>query len=86
MRRGLAIVALSAAVFGAWWYAQPRTPAELYRARCAACHALPDMSRYQGNEMAEIVRMMRESNGGEDVIGGKEAALIARYLEEKWTP
>lgn len=86
MRRDLAIVALSAAVFGAWWYAQPRTPAELYRARCAACHALPDMSRYQRNEMAEIVRMMRESNGGEDVIGGKEAALIARYLEEKWTP
>lgn len=86
MRRGLAIVALSAAVFGAWWYVQPHTPPELYRARCAACHALSDMSRYQRNEMAEIVRMMRESNGGKDIISGKEAALIARYLEEKSTP
>lgn len=36
--------------------------------------------------MAGIVHIMRESNGGEDVISGKEAALIARYLEEKWTP
>ena len=86
MRRGLAVVALSAAVFGAWWYTQPPMPAELYRARCAACHALPDMSRYQRNEMAEIVRMMRESNGGEDVIGGKEAEIIARYLEETRIP
>ncbi len=36
--------------------------------------------------MAEIVRMMRESNGGEDVIGGKEAEIIARYLEETRIP
>jgi len=66
----------------AWWWSRPRTPEALYRARCAACHALPDLSRFAAADMAGIVAIMRSRNGADDVIDEQEAKVIVRYLEQ----
>jgi len=65
-----------------WWWSKPRTPEALYRARCAACHALPDLCRYAAEDMAEIVATMRTRNGADAVIDEEEAQAIVRYLEQ----
>lgn len=77
---GLALAASAGSA--AWWWSQTRTPEALYRIRCAACHALPDLSRYAANDMAEIVAAMRARNGADAVIDEEEAELIVRYLEQ----
>ncbi|MBW7850682.1 MAG: cytochrome c [Rhodospirillales bacterium] len=64
-----------------WWSSLPRTAEELFRDRCRRCHNLPDMSRYRSDEMAGIVRMMRERNGADGVIDETEAKNIVEYLE-----
>lgn len=66
----------------AWWWSRPRTPEALYRIRCAACHALPDLSRYAATDMGQIVATMRARNGADAVIDEEEAELIVRYLEQ----
>lgn len=77
---GLALVV--SAGLAAWWWSRPRTPEALYRARCAACHALPDLSRYAAADMAGIVTTMRTRNGADAVIDDEEAERIVRYLEQ----
>ena len=54
----------------------------LYRTRCSACHALPDLSRYAAADMAQIVATMRARNGADTVIDEGEAQIIVRYLEQ----
>lgn len=66
----------------AWWWSRPRTPEALYQARCAACHALPDLSRYSTADMAGIVATMRARNGADAVIDEEEARVIVRYLKQ----
>jgi mono/diheme cytochrome c family protein len=66
----------------AWWWSRPRTPEALYQARCAACHALPDLSRYRAADMAGIVATMRARNGADAVIDEEEARVIVRYLKQ----
>jgi len=86
-RRGsivAATLAIALAVSAAaWWVSQPRTPRELYEARCAACHALPDLSAYGPEQRAAIVATMRRKNGAAAVIDDKEAAMITSYLTEE---
>jgi hypothetical protein len=65
-----------------WWWSKPRTPEALYRARCAACHALPDLSCYADGDMAGTVATMRARNGADAVIDEEEADVIVRYLEQ----
>lgn len=77
---GLAFV-VSAGI-AAWWWSRPRTPEALYRARCAACHALPDLSRYAAADMVGIVATMRARNGADAVIDEEEARVIVRYMEQ----
>jgi len=74
------VLAVSAAT---WWSTRPRTARELYEARCAACHALPDMSGYSAEQRAAIVATMRRSNGAAGVIDEREAAEITGYLSEE---
>lgn len=85
-RAPLVAVAL-AVVFGAsvlaWWISQPRTPRELYEARCSACHALVDLSGYGPEQRAAIVATMRRSNGAAAVIDEHEAEMITGYLVEE---
>ncbi len=76
------LVLVVSAGIAAWWWSRPRTPEALYRARCAACHALPDLSRFAAADMAKIVATMRASNGADAVIDEEEAQLIVRYLEQ----
>ncbi|MBF0267730.1 MAG: cytochrome c [Alphaproteobacteria bacterium] len=64
-----------------WWITLPRTPEELYKARCAACHKLSDLSGYKKDEIEGIVRTMRTRNGADKVIDDEEAIIITRYLE-----
>jgi mono/diheme cytochrome c family protein len=82
MLAGGAIIGVIGGALG-WWWNQPRTPEELYKARCAACHALPDLSSYAPEDMASIVDTMRQQNGAADVISENEAAKIITYLENK---
>ena len=77
---GLALA--SSVGVAAWWWSRPRTPEALYRARCAACHALPDLSRFAAADMAGMVATMRASNGADAVIDEEEAQVIVRYLEQ----
>lgn len=77
---GLALA--SSAGVAAWWLSRPRTPEALYRARCSACHALPNLSRYPAADMASIVATMRARNGAGAVIDEEEARVIVRYLEQ----
>lgn len=65
-----------------WWWSKPRTSEALYRARCAAGHALPGLSRYASGDMAGIVATMRARNGADAMIDEEEADVIVRYLEQ----
>lgn len=81
------MVAVLAAVLAAsalaWWSSRPRTPRALYEARCAACHALADLSGYGPEQRAAIVATMRRSNGAAAIIDEREAAVIIDYLVEE---
>lgn len=66
------------------WIQIPRTPDELYRARCSACHDLPDLSGYQRHELAPLVNFMRTHNGAHRVISDEEAVAIIAWLEVHW--
>lgn len=75
----LAVCALA----GWWWLRQPRTPAELYAVRCAACHELPDVCAYRADERPAIVDMMLAQHGADEVIDAREAPLIAEFLAKE---
>lgn len=81
-----ALVGVVAAAAAAWWISRPRTPQELYEARCAGCHALPDLSGYGPEQRAAIVATMRRNNGAAAVIDEREAEIITRYLIEEVQP
>ena len=72
---------LVSAAIAAWLWPRPLTPEALYRARCAACHALPDLSRYAAADMAGMVATMRAHHGADAVIDEEEAQVIVRYLK-----
>jgi hypothetical protein len=56
MRVVVALTVLLFLVAGAWWWSGvPRTPKELYEARCSACHALADLSRHRPEELVAII-------------------------------
>jgi len=82
MRVVVVVAALLVLVAGAWWWANiPRTPKQLYEARCSACHALADLSRHRPEEMVTIIDTMRHRNGAASVIGAAEAQEIIGYLK-----
>lgn len=87
IRRGPSLVTLLAVVLAVsaavWWSTRPHTARELYEARCAACHALPDLSGYNAEQRAAIVATMRRSNGAAGVIDEREATEITGYLLEE---
>jgi mono/diheme cytochrome c family protein len=87
MRVVVAVTALLVLVAGAWWWASvPRTPKELYEARCSACHALADLSRHRPEEMVAIIDTMRHRNGAASVIDEAEAQKIIGYLKSLKDP
>lgn len=67
--------------FSWWWITLPRTPEEFFKARCSACHKLPNLAKYKKDDIEGIVRTMREKNGAKAVIDDEEAEIITRYLE-----
>ncbi|MDH3597535.1 MAG: cytochrome c [Rhodospirillales bacterium] len=87
MRVVVVVTALLVVSAGAWWWAGiPRTPKELYEARCSACHALADLSRRRPEEMVAIIDTMRHRNGAASVIGETEAQEIIGYLKSLKNP
>lgn len=87
MRVVVTLTALLVVAAGAWWWAGvPRTPQELYQARCSACHALADLSRYRSQEMVAVIETMRHRNGAASVISEAEAQEIIDYLRRANTP
>lgn len=83
--RWLAACLLAGVLLGGlwWWWRQSRTLEELFRARCSACHEVPDLSGYAREDMGAIVRTMRERNGADTVIDDEEARVIIDYLERR---
>ena len=67
-----------------WWLSQPRTPAELFRARCSSCHELrtAKICEFDPQLRAAIVGTMRRQHGADEVINKNEAQIIRHYLEE----
>lgn len=66
---------------GVWlWSGIPRTPKDLYEARCSSCHALADLSQRPSEELVDIIETMRHRNGAASVISETEAEEIVEYL------
>jgi mono/diheme cytochrome c family protein len=87
MQVAVALTALLVVVAGAWWWASlPRTPKELYEARCSACHALADLSRHRSEDVVAIIDTMRHRNGAAPVISETEAQEIIEYLRSPKSP
>lgn len=57
--------------------------ADLFRDRCARCHALPDPAQHAPEEWSKVVERMRENMRAAEVdeLSDAEAAAIAAYLE-----
>jgi hypothetical protein len=78
----VAVTAMLVVTAGAWWWASvPRTPKEIYEARCSSCHALADLSRYRPQELVAIINTMRHRNGAASVISETEAQEIIEHLK-----
>lgn len=69
-----------------WWWIQPRTPQELFRARCASCHELriERLCEFGPVLRPAIVEVMRHEHGADQVISADEALIIKQYLEEQF--
>ncbi|MEA3278274.1 MAG: hypothetical protein U9Q81_23880, partial [Pseudomonadota bacterium] len=69
---------------GHWWVTLPRTPEELFRARCSSCHELRTtrVCEFAAELRPAIVDTMRQLHGADEVIDDEEAVVIGRYLEE----
>jgi hypothetical protein len=78
----LVAVALLAAG-GWWWLSIPRTPKELFQARCTTCHALPNLCVYHPERRPMIVNTMRQERGATEVIDDAEAQMITTYLRSE---
>lgn len=87
MRVVAAVAGLLVVIVGVWWWAGiPRTPKELYEARCSSCHALADLSRHRSEDMVAIIETMRHRNGAASVISETEAEEIIEYLRGVKSP
>ncbi|WP_428605264.1 hypothetical protein [Sedimenticola sp.] len=71
------------AVF-AWWSMLPRTPRELFLARCSSCHELriARLCEFEPALRPAIVEVMRREHGADQVISDEEALAIRDYLKE----
>jgi hypothetical protein len=69
-----------------WWWIQPRTPQELFRARCASCHELRAgrLCEFDQALRPAIVDVMRREHGADKVISTEEALIIQQYLKEEF--
>ena len=82
MRVAAVITGLLVVIAGVgWWASIPRTPKELYEARCSSCHALADLSQHRSEDMVAIIETMRHRNGAASVISESDAAEIIEYLK-----
>ncbi|MHC4294814.1 MAG: c-type cytochrome [Planctomycetota bacterium] len=82
MRIMAVVTGLVVVIAGVWWWAGiPRTPKELYEARCSSCHALADLSRHRPDDMVAIIESMRHRNGAASVISEMEAEEIIEYMK-----
>lgn len=87
MRVLTAVAGLLVVIAGVWsWAGIPRTPKELYEARCSSCHALADLSRHRSEDMVAIIETMRHRNGAASVISETEAEEIIEYLKDVKSP
>ena len=87
MRVAAIITGLLVVIAGGWWWAGiPRTPKDLYEARCSSCHALADLSQHRSEDMVAIIETMRHRNGAASVISEPEAAEIIEYLKAAKSP
>lgn len=77
------LVILFLAVF-AWWAMLPRTPRELFLARCSSCHELriARLCEFEPALRPAIVDVMRREHGADQVISVEEALVIQDYLKE----
>jgi hypothetical protein len=85
---GLSLVVIIAfLVAGYRWATQPRTPEDLFRVRCAACHELrvERVCAFEPALRPAIVDTMRRLHEADRVIDEGEAVVIRRYLEESLT-
>lgn len=66
-----------------WWWQQPRTAEEMFRARCSACHELQlkRLCEFPQEIRADIVKVMRREHGAADVISEQESLMIQDYLK-----
>ncbi|WP_321527335.1 hypothetical protein [Sedimenticola selenatireducens] len=82
MGAGVLMVLLSA-VF-VWWAMLPRTPRELFLARCSSCHELriARLCEFEPALRPAIVDVMRHEHGADQVISAEEALAIRDYLKE----
>jgi len=69
-----------------WWMLQPRTPEELFLARCSNCHELrrEKLCEFAPPLRANIVGVMRREQGADEVISELEASMIETYLRERF--
>lgn len=82
MRVAAVITGLLVVIAGVgWWASIPRTPKELYEARCSSCHALADLSQHRSEDLVAIIETMRHRNGAASVISESDAAEIIEYLK-----
>jgi hypothetical protein len=81
---GLLFIILASAAI--WWWIQPRTPQELFRARCASCHELRAgrLCEFDQALRPAIVEVMRREHGADQVISAEEALIIQQYLKEEF--
>lgn len=68
-----------------WWWIQPRTPEELFRARCTSCHELriEQLCQFAPALRPAIVEVMRHEHGADQVISAEETLIIQHYLKEE---
>jgi hypothetical protein len=70
----------------AWWWMQPRTPQELFKARCSSCHELriERLCEFEPALRPAIVEVMRREHGADQVISEAEALVIQDYQREEF--
>lgn len=83
MRKTATAIALVLGVTAAWWWNQPRTPAELLDDRCSDCHVVPNMTLLERLEMGQLITIMRETHGAKQGITDAEAQMIIDFVAKR---
>lgn len=81
---GVSLLAILFLAVFIWWLMLPRTPRELFLARCSSCHELriARLCEFEPALRPAIVDVMRREHGADQVISVEEALAIQDYLKE----